>query len=238
MADFNLTVGARIEILRKGVVPSDDRWEIWDVLDTKTPKKLDDGRWRFTAIRTDGTLGPDPLIIEEERLKIVGDSPAKLRPYTSWITHDGNIVRIFGLVDKWEEKLSDGEKVYWSVSGNWYREDGAFVVYDPRTGGYRVPRDGQEEPLGKDIKKLIREEDFWIDIDPDKPGLPEKATKKPKGASLLTPVEALNKIKALLENKWDPNDTKPHFDERRKVDPVDLLYEIMDVIYNETEGLV
>ncbi len=50
----------------------------------------------------------------------------------------GRRVRIGGLVKDSPKKK--GARVFWSTGGDWYREDGAALTYDPCTGTHPTLR--------------------------------------------------------------------------------------------------
>ena len=46
-------------------------WRGYRIVDWETPRQDDEGRWLFTGASLDGHLGPCPMVVSPERVRLI-----------------------------------------------------------------------------------------------------------------------------------------------------------------------
>ena len=68
----------------------------------------------------------------------------ELRPNSAWKTKSGSIIHIIGRIK--HSPIDGDEQIYWSVGGDWFRVDGAYMAYDSNNSIMYALRDSFKDP--------------------------------------------------------------------------------------------
>ena len=68
----------------------------------------------------------------------------ELRSNSDWKTKNGAIIHIVRRTIN--SPLEGDRQIYWSLSGNWYRVDGAYMAYDSNNSIMYALRDSFKDP--------------------------------------------------------------------------------------------